>query len=225
MLIAYNNDIEYKNRWYHIQTEDNGIKDGHITTTVFFSGQTLDSRSTSYREAVEGVVNEDRINAIIKDMMIKQHQLYYAKLTEGHYDALMMQLVSQQTSQLPPQARAPGASRLEASSLPSANKPDILRASQQAAASQKGLGLRALSSLSPKNDIGAQQAAEPSVPPFSIQAASRPAPRVYQPSAVARSNAVDRARKNPPKRAYKGITWPDDDLAIDVLVVSLLEAN
>ena len=59
MLIAYNNDIEFRSRWYHIQTEDNGIKDGHVTTTVFFSGQILDSKTTSYLDAINGAAAID----------------------------------------------------------------------------------------------------------------------------------------------------------------------
>lgn len=89
MLIAYNNDIEFRNRWYHIQTEDNGLKDGHITTTVFYSGQILDSKSVSYLDAIAGVTDPDKQNQIIKDMMIKQHQMFYGKLNAGTYEDIV----------------------------------------------------------------------------------------------------------------------------------------
>ena len=65
---------------YHIQTEDNGIKDGHITTTVFHSGRTLDSKTISYKEAIEGITDPEEQNKIIKSMMIEQHKKFYAKL-------------------------------------------------------------------------------------------------------------------------------------------------
>ena len=90
MLIAYNNDIEFRNRWYHIQTEDNGLKDGHITTTVFYSGQILDSKSISYLDAIAGITDPDKQNQIIKDMMIKQHQMFYGKLNAGTYEDIVM---------------------------------------------------------------------------------------------------------------------------------------
>ena len=83
MLIAYNNDIEFRSRWYHIQTEDNGIKDGHVTTTVFFSGQILDSKTTSYLDAINGITDVEEQNRIIKNVMTTQHKLFYAKLYEG----------------------------------------------------------------------------------------------------------------------------------------------
>lgn len=87
MLIAFNNDVEFRSRWYHIQTEDNGLKDGHITTNVFFSGQILDSKSTSYKDKIFGVDDPEIQTAIIKELMTKQHQAFYAKLTEGTYEA------------------------------------------------------------------------------------------------------------------------------------------
>lgn len=89
MLIAYNNDIEFRSRWYHIQTEDNGLKDGHITTTVFYSGQILDSKTTSYLDAIRDISDTEEQNRIIKNAMTTQHKYFYTKLYEGTYEALV----------------------------------------------------------------------------------------------------------------------------------------
>ena len=78
MLNAYNNDIEYNKRWYHIQTEDNGLTNGHITTTVFHSGQTLDSKTISYLDFVKGISDENEINNIVKEKMTEQHKFKHA---------------------------------------------------------------------------------------------------------------------------------------------------
>lgn len=61
MLNAFNNDIEYKNRMFHIQTEDNGIKNAHITTNVFYSGQSLDVKVTSYKDTIANAKNDEEI--------------------------------------------------------------------------------------------------------------------------------------------------------------------
>lgn len=234
MLIAYNNDVQHNNRWYHIQTEDNGIKDGHITTTVFFSGQILDSKTTSYKEAIAGIVNEDQINAVIKDMMIKQHQAYYRRLDEGMYDGRMQasqQHPSPASSKLsvvsPSMATGAVAARME-----SGQKPDILRASQQAASIQRPAAMQPGSAM-PRPESGvAYQPAAAAKPVAMRPAAAMPANQsaknvmtscVSQPIAVPRSKAVEAARLSVVHRAYKGVTWPNDDLAIDVLVVSMLE--
>ncbi len=118
MLIAYNNDVEFRSRMYHIQTEDNGLKDGHITTNVFYSGQILDSKSTSYKDKIFGVDDPEIQTAIIKELMTKQHQAFYAKLIDGTYEARVQAQVSKSQSNQSPQPSVHGArttSRLPAS--------------------------------------------------------------------------------------------------------------
>ena len=241
MLIAYNNDIEYKNRWYHIQTEDNGIKDGHITTTVFFSGQILDSKSTSYREAISGFADEEQINAIIKDMMIKQHQMFYTRLFDGQYDTQMNlnhPHHSQQQQTLKPTitpsavVSSPDAAAISAGI---SKIPDILKASQQSASVSKPVGLRSLSNLSPKTELPPKTDLSQKSPnsqlapaPYPTQTAQAKSvagsvPRNTNVINVLRSNAVEKARMNAPKRAWKGINWSEIDLSIDVLVASILD--
>ncbi len=246
MLIAYNNDIEYKERWYHIQTEDNGIKDGHITTTVFHSGQILDPKTTSYREAIAGASGEDQINAIIKDMMIKQHQMFYGRLQEGMYDAQMQNFGQSHTSAIsasqsgaqpvpvsttakavviaPSMTVGNASARLESNTLSGSNKkPDILRASQQVSNISKA-GIHSINTLNQKPDVE-QSAASPKFAPQPVMAkpsVTITAPRIVTSISVPRSKAVENERMNAKNHAWKGISWPDDDLAIDMLVVSML---
>lgn len=229
MQIAYNNDIEYNSRWYHIQTEDNGLKDGHITTTVFHSGQILDSKSVSYKENIAGVSDPNAQNDIIKNMMIQQHQLYGTKLCAGHYESMVEKLSRPRTmsqnnasSQIPPKpissipAPPSPTSRLEATGLGTGGKPgkpDILRASQQAASVQMaGHGIKSFSSLSSKPLTQPQGMTGESV--------NRVA---YQTVAVGVSRAVETERRNRLGKAWRGFKWSDEDLAVDTLVVTLLE--
>lgn len=237
MLIAYNNDIEFRSRWYHIQTEDNGLKDGHITTTVFHSGQILDSKTTSYKDALEGVTNADDQNKIIKEMMIKQHQMFYTKLYEGSYESQMQNFgqrnSSAQLSSVPQKLTTThaNASRLGISSNPNVKKPDILRASQQALGASK-LGLKNLSSMTTKSVSGqvpvvrtALSASNPAISSATPATNTNTTPRVFEldkPIAVSKAVQAEIAKNN--DKAWCGFEWPKEDLALDALVMSLLNA-
>ena len=171
MLISYNNDVEFRNRWYHIQTEDNGMKDGHITTNVFYKGQTLDSKRISYLEEIANITDPNMQNEVIKALMIKQHQTFYGKLTAGTYEELVSggaranSISGSAALQRGPEkagfssptglgssSGALGGSRPDIPVTGAAqrgSKPDILRASsQQAPGVSKNLDLKALSGKS-----------------------------------------------------------------------------
>ena len=226
MLIAYNNDIEYKSLWYHVQTEDNGIKDGHITTTVFQSGQILDSKSTSYRESLEGITDEDQINSIIKALMVKQHQTFATRLCEGYYESLMEKRTQTSTS-------SPGKSQIgllttkrpssEASSLGNAQKPDILRASQQLSGISKLSKLGISSNKS--SDSGSPLRRVPSQIRLAPPAATTPSVSAnsFSAGSIPRSRSVEAESKLAKTKVWRGVTWGSDDLAIDSIVAALLE--
>ena len=218
MLIAYNNDIEYKSRWYHIQTEDNGIKDGHITTTVFYSGQILDSKTTSYLEAIASITDEEQRNAAIKSLMQKQHQLYYSRLMEGTYDSQMEALTQKHDSSVSPSkvsnlGHSLTSSRVDTATFNNAKKPDILRASQQLAGISKNSVL----------GMGNKQAeSQPRVRILSSQN-RLPTSTLAPNSEIPRSKAVEAEIKLATPKAWRGVSWGKADLALDVLVASLLE--
>lgn len=87
MLIGFNNDVEYRGKTFHIQTEDHGEGDPRIETQLFFSGAILDTVITSYEETLEeydGQKAEERIRAQMK----ASHRSLYKKLFAGKYDEL-----------------------------------------------------------------------------------------------------------------------------------------
>ena len=52
-LLGYNNNIRHKNRVFHIQTEDSGVRHPHVITHLFMDGgRILKSVKTSYAEHV-----------------------------------------------------------------------------------------------------------------------------------------------------------------------------
>ena len=239
MLNAYNNDVKYQEKWYHIQTEDNGIKDGHITTNVFFSGQVLDSKSTSYRDAIAGVNGTDAQNAIIKEMMEKQHLFFINKLNSGSYDALISQRNAPAASRSPrisqpAMAPLPQINRQESNNLSGfskTGKPDIVRASsQQMAPAPSGpLGIKSIAGIAAKPGptqppLPSLRARKPSIaqPAASLDSAAR---LQTQPTPVPVSASVAAYKKAASKKSWRGFRWPEDDLAINTLVASLLETT
>lgn len=253
MLIAYNNDIEFRSRWYHIQTEDNGLKDGHITTTVFYSGQILDSLSTSYMDAIAGAHGEEEQNKIIKAMMTAQHKHFYTKLYEGTYEAAVN--AKEQHRSAAPSGTSPSPSRRPVApvqpviaaarpsdgghgSVPqpavgvrenSANhavsggsgnvkigKPDILRASQQLPGVSKGLALKSVNGLAAQPGTRA-----PSSPAISKTTSRKPGLVTSLPV----SNAVLEQRRKMCHTAWRGVSWPESDIAIDLLIAKLLDGQ
>ncbi|MFW5968633.1 MAG: hypothetical protein ACOCV2_14000 [Persicimonas sp.] len=87
MLIGFNNDVEYRGKTFHIQTEDHGEGDPRIETQLFHSGAILDTVITSYEEILDeydGEEAEERIRAQMK----ASHRSLYKKLLGGEYDQL-----------------------------------------------------------------------------------------------------------------------------------------
>lgn len=87
MLIGFNNDVQYRGKTFHIQTEDHGEGDPRIETQLFHSGAILDTVITSYEETLEnydGAEQEERIRAQMK----ASHRSLYKKLMGGKYDEL-----------------------------------------------------------------------------------------------------------------------------------------
>lgn len=226
MLIAYNNDIEFRSRWYHIQTEDNGIKDGHITTTVFFSGQILDSKTTSYLEAISGIEDVGERDRIIKNAMTTQHKLFYAKLYEGAYEAQVSHVHkgggASNASPVVVSAAKPIAkvvapvqgTRMDQSPSSSRlGKPDILRASQQLPTANKNLGNLPPLSASSKAAAQAKSAQSAESQRDAGRQAHLSRPLGQSKGVVARNDAG---------RAWRGVDWSNEDLAVDALAALLL---
>src|SRR6185503_1306566 len=68
-LLGYNNNVRHKNRVFHIQTEDSGVKHPHIITHLFMDGgRILKSVKRSYAEHV----GADGMQEIVKQMMKEQ---------------------------------------------------------------------------------------------------------------------------------------------------------
>jgi hypothetical protein len=85
-LLGYNNNVRHKNRVFHIQTEDSGVKHPHIITHLFMDGgRILKSIKRSYAEHV----GADKMQDTVKAMMKEQHKAMFIALRDGQFDHLV----------------------------------------------------------------------------------------------------------------------------------------
>jgi hypothetical protein len=85
-LLGYNNNVRHKNRVFHIQTEDSGVKHPHIITHLFMDGgRILKSIKRSYAEHV----GADKMQDTVKQMMKDQHKAMFIALRDGQFDAVL----------------------------------------------------------------------------------------------------------------------------------------
>ena len=85
-LLGYNNNVRHKNRVFHIQTEDSGVKHPHIITHLFMDGgRILKSIKRSYAEHV----GAEKMQDTVKQMMKEQHKAMFISLRDGQFDHLV----------------------------------------------------------------------------------------------------------------------------------------
>ncbi len=84
-LLGYNNNVRHKGKVFHIQTEDSGVKYGHIITHLFMDGgRILKSVKTSYAE----YIGNERMGDIVREMMKQQHKAMFIALRDGKFDTI-----------------------------------------------------------------------------------------------------------------------------------------
>ncbi len=85
-LLGYNNNVRHKGKVFHVQTEDSGVKYGHIITHLFMDGgRILKSVKTSYSEYLDN----DRMGEIVREMMKQQHKAMFIALRDGKFDPII----------------------------------------------------------------------------------------------------------------------------------------
>jgi hypothetical protein len=81
MLVGYNTNISYKEKVYHIQTEDSGQSNPMIVTLLYSKGAILASQKTSYAHILAEPDYKDRVRGIMKE----QHKAMLKGLLAGKY--------------------------------------------------------------------------------------------------------------------------------------------
>jgi hypothetical protein len=70
MITGYNQDVAYKGKVYHVQTEDRGDANPVIETLIYVGGEILSSFKTPYKELLDKGCHESDIAALLE----KQHR-------------------------------------------------------------------------------------------------------------------------------------------------------
>ena len=97
-LLGYNNNVRHKNRVFHIQTEDSGIKHPHIITHLFMDGgRILKSVKTSYAEHI----GKDKLGDVVRQMMKEQHKSMFRALRDGEFDTIVDDAIAGKKSSQP----------------------------------------------------------------------------------------------------------------------------
>jgi hypothetical protein len=81
MLVGYNTNISYKEKIYHVQTEDSGQNNPVIVTLLYSKGAILTSKKTNYAH----ILNDVDFTEKVTKMMKAQHKLIIRDLLSGKF--------------------------------------------------------------------------------------------------------------------------------------------
>jgi hypothetical protein len=79
MRLGLNQNIVSKDKTYHVQTEDGGVKNPFVTSIVFMDGRVLASKKTSYAD----ILKSPMLDKIVKELMEEQHNSLVKAIREG----------------------------------------------------------------------------------------------------------------------------------------------
>lgn len=87
-LRGYNHNIRYKVRVYHVQTEDSGLDNPHVTTHLFLDGMIVSSQRKSYVR----LLGQPDADEQVRRMMQEQHKGIMKQLRRGQLDGRIVAL-------------------------------------------------------------------------------------------------------------------------------------
>lgn len=82
MIPGYNHNVKYKDRVFHVQTEDSGVANPHVITHLFVGGNIIESRKTSYAD----IAKSERLSELLVEIMQAQHKTVLRELIAGNLD-------------------------------------------------------------------------------------------------------------------------------------------
>lgn len=102
-LLGYNNNVRYRGRTFHIQTEDSGTKYARIVTHLFVDGgRIVKSIRTQYTEVLSSL----QMAETVRQMMKEQHKGMFLSLRAGEFDEAILRIVGPETVVAQPPAAA-----------------------------------------------------------------------------------------------------------------------
>lgn len=82
MLPGFNHNIKYKDRVYHVQTEDSGEENPVVISHIFIGGNIIATKKTDYSH----ILGSKNMREEIKAIMENQHKEIIKELITGKYD-------------------------------------------------------------------------------------------------------------------------------------------
>lgn len=87
--MGFNNNVRHRDRIFHIQTEDSGVRRPHINTHLFVDGgRIIKSMRTDYSAELGAADLAD----VVRQLMKKQHKAMFVALRAGMLDPIIDQL-------------------------------------------------------------------------------------------------------------------------------------
>jgi hypothetical protein len=84
--VGFNNNVKYKGKHYHVQTEDSGLARPHVITHLFADGGRI---IKSHKRGYADVVSRDDVVAHVRALMKGQHIEMLQLLREGRFDPII----------------------------------------------------------------------------------------------------------------------------------------
>jgi hypothetical protein len=193
-LLGYNNNIRHKNRVFHVQTEDSGVRHPHIITHLFMDGgRILKSVKTSYAEHL-GV---DKMADLVRKMMKDQHKGMLIALRDGQFDAV---IDGDAPKAKVPEAPASGP-EVSASASASASAPAMAAVASAPAIAAAATSAPAIVAAAAPAPPASVPRTAPSADALPMPEARPPAPPISSATAVAKPGSADRIEIAEPERA------------------------
>ncbi len=169
-LLGYNNNIRHKDRVFHVQTEDSGVRHPHIITHLFMDGgRILKSVKTSYADKLSA----DKMAELVQRMMKDQHKAMLVALRAGEYDAIVEGSPSPKSGDSPPERADPKSAAVANDKPPLATAPTEL--AMPASVRTKSVRPVARTASEPANPVAAQTLVLPEELTLDIEALERAA--------------------------------------------------
>ena len=87
-----NNNFKYKDKVFHIQTEDSGDKGYQIVTHLYLQGTIIASHKTYYGDAK----SSPELKELVRELIEKQHKEMLIELSKGVYDEKIREIINGQ---------------------------------------------------------------------------------------------------------------------------------
>jgi hypothetical protein len=84
--LGFNNEIKYKGKVFHVQTEDSGLDKPHVITHLFADGGRI---IRSFKRTYADKVEEADVATFVKALMKGQHMEMVLELRDGKLDAIL----------------------------------------------------------------------------------------------------------------------------------------